>query len=237
MEVEKAINKLKNLGQNKDKSPEEILELAKKEVKLSDKDLNISSMFSDKEEKKLGKALLKKYLDDYTIENISDKITLKQLIYLEIMLVRMQGIINIQFGKTKSVPLKMLRPLHETIDKILDLKNSLGIIDKQDDKSDDYKDLNTLMKKFAIWRKNNIADRTLLCPHCGEMALLKMRIDKYDAIKHPFFKGRFLTNPELIRLYKENKITKEDFSKVLKVPLDYIDFIVKNVERTKKMEE
>lgn len=58
------------------------------------------------------------------------------------------------------------------------------------------------------------------------MVLLKIRTDKYDAIKHPFFRDRILTNEHLLKIYKEGKITKEDVAKVLGTSNDYVDFIL-----------
>lgn len=65
----------------------------------------------------------------------------------------------------------------------------------------------------------------MLCPHCGQMCLLKIRTDKYDTIAHPFFKDRILCNLHLIKLYKSGKITQNDVSQILGCSDDYVTWL------------
>ena len=69
----------------------------------------------------------------------------------------------------------------------------------------------------------------MICPHCGKMVLLVINMDKWETVKHPFFVDRILTNKHLIKLYKENKISKEDIAKVLGTSEDYITRIIEKI--------
>ena len=200
MDLETAKKQLRNLQFLKD-DEEKLLASAKRKVKLADKDLNTASMFSDRREQILAKNLLKKYLDDYVIETIADKNTLKQLIYFEVIQYRLQEITNSVHSENKAVPLKYLDSLHKNSNQIISLKQTLGITHEKDNKGNLYQNLGNLMKKFAIWRKENIGERTIVID--GKVLRLKLRVDKYEVAKHPFFKGRFLTNKKLLKLYKE----------------------------------
>ena len=80
-----------------------------------------------------------------------------------------------------------------------------------------------MMDRAKVWREKNQGTRSLICPHCQKMVLLKIRTDKYDAQSHPFFEDRVLSNPHLIKMYAEGKISVEDVAKVLEVSVDYVN--------------
>lgn len=214
---------------------EEVIKIKPKEVKESkeiekDGDIDISSMFTDKNERKLAKELLNKYLKDYVIETISDKNTLIQLVYLEILhTYRLQTLINSTYKDTSNIPLQLVDTLHKNINQITMLKEKLGLSKgkKEEAQSEPFKALQLLKKKFKQWRENNQGSRTIICPHCAKLVLLKIRTEAWEAIGHPFFKDRILGNEHLIRLYKEGTIKKEDVAKVLCVSDDYIDWLIK----------
>lgn len=201
-DLEPVKDQLRNIQVSKH-NEEKILISSKKKLKPIEDDFGVTSIFSDRQEKRISKMLLTKYLDDYTIETIADKNTLKQLIYFEVIQHRLERITNEAHKENKAVPLKYLDSLHKNSNQIINLKQTLGITHEKDGKGDLYSDLDNVMKKFANWRKENIAERTLFVD--GKPVLLKMRTDKYDASKHPFFKGRFLTSPTLLKLYKDTK--------------------------------
>jgi hypothetical protein len=230
MEFEKAKDRLKGLPNLKNN--EEKLNLAaQKLTKLTDKDLNVAAQFVDKTEKKMARDLLKKYIDDYTIETISDKNTLKQLIYFEIIQIRVQNQVNDAKKNDNAVPLKYIDTLHKNSNQIIALKNTLGITHSTGGKEDTYSSLKTLMKKFAVWRKENVTDRAMVCGHCGKVNMLKLRANMYDPVKHPFFQGRFITNKVLLRLYKEGRMSKEEYAEALGVSTDYVDFFIEKIEK------
>jgi len=92
--------------------------------------------------------------------------------------------------------------------------------------------LQALKEKFKVWRGDNQGSRNMVCPHCGKMTMLKIRMDKWIAQQHPFFKDRFLANKHLMRLYLTDKLTKEDIAKILDSSPDYIDWLVETLWMT-----
>jgi len=219
---------------------EKILQVAKNRMNLFNDDLDVDSMFSDSKEKKKARILLKKYLNDYDIETISDRNTLKQLIYFEVVQMRLEEAANRLQENLKAAPLnqistaaspsRYLDALHKNSNQILTLKQTLGISKAKQEKVGLFDTLAGLMRKFNNWRKENTSERSIPCKYCGKMLHFKIRIDKYDVSKHPFFKGRFLTNKYLIdNLDKTITIDREFIAKVLEVSPDYIDFILEHL--------
>jgi hypothetical protein len=58
------------------------------------------------------------------------------------------------------------------------------------------------------------------------MIMLKIRMESWEAQKHPFFKDRLLGNEQLIRLYKLGKLTREDVAAILGTSADYADWLI-----------
>jgi DNA-directed RNA polymerase subunit RPC12/RpoP len=235
--LEKTINRLKNLDQNKTLNPEELKQLAIEEIENKERlksvkeDLDIEDMFIDTDETKIAKKLLKKYINTYTIETISEQNTLKQLVFLEVFNIRIQTELNNYHKEEQPSPPKLVESLHSNLNQISALKDKLGISkDKQKQtQGEGYAVLDTLFKKWKKWRDENQGSRTLTCPHCGKMVLLKIRTDIWETQKHPFFKDRILANPHLMELYKSGKITKRDVAEVLGTSVDYISWLISKV--------
>lgn len=232
-DLEQTIISLRNLAPYSKLSDEKLREIAiaKLEEKKIDEDLDVGTLFSDREDKKLGKRLLKKYLNDYVIESISDKNTLMQLIYLEVIHTnRLQRVANDQYKEHQVVPRDIVDNIHKNLTKILELKDSLRLIKGKDAqaKSDTFKALETLKKKFKVWREDNQGSRTIRCPHenCGKMIMLKIRTDSWEAQRHPYFKDKLLGNTHLMKLFKEGKVTREDVAKILQTSPDYTDWLL-----------
>ncbi len=97
------------------KSKEELLSLAEIELKNREKakELDIQSYFDYKEERKIAEDLLVKYFRDYTIESVSDRNTLIQLIYLEVIQHRLQSSLNEFYKNSKAVPKEVLDSIHK----------------------------------------------------------------------------------------------------------------------------
>jgi len=229
--IESVINKLKNLPQYKNLPADELMKIAQEKQKEWDENLDIEVMFLDSKEKKLGKELLRKYLKDYTVETISDKNMLKQLIFLEIVGVRLQRMLNDlkkASGKDR-VDGNILDSYHKNIKEITTLKDKMGLLNK-DGQSDSFKTLQLLKRKFQMWRSENNGSRTIACPYCGQMVLLKIRTDAWEAQNHPFFKDRVLANKHLLKMYLDKKISRKDVALVLDCSSDYIDWMIKKVK-------
>jgi DNA-directed RNA polymerase subunit RPC12/RpoP len=208
---------------------EERLETKKLKQQIKeDDDLDISDLFEDWDEKKKAKALILKYLSDYTIETISDKNTLKNLIYLEVINTRLQKTLNDAHTANKAIDSRLIKTVHENIEQITELKEKLGITrEKQDLNSNNgYGYLQTLKQKYKIWLSENQASRYMVCPHCGKSVLLKVNMQHWEAQKHPFFKDRILGNDHLVELFKQEKLTKLDLAKIFETSEDYVDWLV-----------
>lgn len=221
------VGKLRNLKQYKGLSDEEIIKRVTSR-KNEERDLEIEALFISKKEKTLARNLLHRYLEDYSIETVSDKNTLQQLIYLEILHLRLQVQINEFYKDKQPIKDKLIDSVHKNINEISLLKDRLGISKSKlmDSQSDAYKALDMLKKKFKLWRESNQGSRTIVCPNCSKMVLLKIRTDKYDAQKHPFFKDRILYNEHLLKLLSQDKITKDDVAKILETSSYYVDWLL-----------
>lgn len=231
---EKAINRLKNLNQYKNLSREnlknKVLESQKRKAEGIDSINSVESeeLFSDKGLKKRREQLFRRYLKEFAIENISDRNTLRQLIFLEITNERLEIQLNKLFKNDKVVPTHAVDILHKNTSQILELKSSLKLI-KDNTKKGDYDRLATIIKKYKIWKEQNIECRTRKCPHCAGMIRFNIRADRYELTKHPFFKDNVLYNKELIRLYFDNRLTKEEVAKILETSNDYIDWVIEKI--------
>lgn len=198
-----------------------------KETKYED--LDVSNLFTDREEKKVGRSLMKKYLRDYAIESVSDRNTLKQLVYLEILhSERLQRQANEQFEKHQATTPQLMKAIHDNLKQILELKGSLQLLHDKTSKaaSDTYKAFETLKRKAKVWRDNNQASRAMKCPLCSKHIMLKIRADVWEAQKHPYFKDKLLGNEHLIKLFKEKKLTEVDLSSILQCSPDYITWLI-----------
>ena len=229
IELEK--NKIRNLKQYKDLDDAELTDLVESK-KMRQMDFDVESLFVEKIDKKFAKGLAKKYLEDYTIETISDKNTLKQLIQLEVLNIKLQDQINTYYSKDADEKSKKIRidtlieAVHSNIKEISALKDRLGMGRKDNKDVSGYNELELLKKKFKKWLEENQGSRTIACGHCGKMLLLKIRTDKFDVQKHPFFKDKILYNAHLLKLLAENKITQEDVAKVLETSVYYVNWLL-----------
>lgn len=202
--------------------------LAGSDVKKEDIDgLELDSLFPIDDERKSARKLAKKYLSTYTIETVSDRNTLVQLLFLEMMNFRLQASINKVYEDSKIIPMQMLDSLHKNLQQIGETKEKLGITRAKldDQKKDTIELLDTLKKKFKKYREQNQLSRQMVCPYCGQMCLLKMRTEHYETIKHPYFKDRILFNENLIKLYTQGKITRKEVADVLGCSEDYVGWM------------
>jgi hypothetical protein len=195
------------------------------EKPMVETDLDVSNLFTDKEEQKLAGELLRKYLADYSIETISDKNTLRQLIYLEAFQSRLQRAAN-EFDTTNgAAPIDLMEAIHKNLNQIVSLKEKLGLT-KKGEHVDGLKQIELLQKKFKRWREENGPMKTMTCPHCGKLTRLVLNMDSLEAIKHPFWKDRVLGNEHLVRLFKAGVLTKEDIANIFNVSNDYAEILV-----------
>ena len=178
-------------------------------------------------ERKWGKKLFDSYVDIYPhLNKLSDLQLLEQLVFHEALHKRYRKKIGTYAeGNTKViVPAPLSKSLHENLHEIYDLKEKLGMMeDKQ--KLDVYQDWDALKKKFALWREKNQGSRKVTCPFCSEIFFLMIRTDKYEEKKFPFFQDKILCNKKLHVIYKEGRITKEEYAEILGVSEDFPDWL------------
>jgi len=220
---EKKRQQLRNLVQYKDlddSSLDEIIDAKKNATP----DFDISDIFVEKEDKKLGTKLANKYLRDYQMETVSDNNSLKQLIQLEILNMKLQKqLTRVQAGEKTNISLeRLINAIHNNISRISELKDRLGM---------------TKAKRDASKAEENQGSRTIVCGHCGKMILLKIKTDKYDSQKHPFFKDKVLYNKHLMKLFSEGKITKDDVAEILETSPFYVDWLLEQYPVTKTPED
>jgi DNA-directed RNA polymerase subunit RPC12/RpoP len=183
------------------------------------------------QEKRVAKKNFNAYKKRYHIEAFSDFTLLEDLVYRETLQRRykMQAkkIADLKDKKVKGanvVPSHIMEAMNENEKHMLELKKSLGLFEEKNQK-DPYQYIQMLKRKFEKWRKENQGSRTLICPHCSEMVLLKIRTEAWEAQKHPFFKDRILANEHLWKLYKEGKLTQDDVAKILGTAKDYTTWL------------
>jgi len=212
---------LKRFPQYQDISEEEFLKTVKlkwlKKYHPEDLDVDITpkkdekeeyineiGVWKDNEELKLSLKKYKEYSKGKEFTEISDKELLKQLIYVEILILRIQ----------KDTEKSSYRGFIELSNQAIILKRQLGLLDEG--KKNDVADLiHQMFKKAKVWRDKNRLSYEARCPECSKMLLFKIRTEGYDAIKNPFYHDNILCNQHLWDLYKEGKITKLDIAKVL----------------------
>lgn len=220
--IKRKAKKLSKLHQFKTLTEEQLIKIVEDKTYNAHLDA-FTDFLTDPKEKKLAKKLLSLYLKDYEANTVSDKNMLQQLVYLEIVQVRMQDEMNKVHKEDNAIPLNMLEALQTNLSTIEKLKEQLGLI-KAD--KDDRNAFDVLKDKFKRWRHENQGSRSMVCPHCSKMIMLKIRPEIWEAQAHPFFKDRLLTNEHLITLLKSNTITREDVSKILGTSTDYVDWML-----------
>ena len=200
------------------------------------KEVDVEELFTNSEEQERGNELIRKYLTDYSIETTSDRNLLSQLVYFEVLHTRLQKELN----EEKKLDNKqvIIELLHKNIKEISNLKNSLGISRNkaQESKKDGFSYLQMIQRKYKKWLGENQASRYMVCPHCGLSILLKIKMDSWEASKHPWFKDRVLGNPHLVKLYMEKKLTREDLAKIFGTSSDYTDWLTEKYQTTWKKE-
>ena len=231
--IKNETKKFKNLVKSGEKDEKVLKEQVIKRMAL--KDLEVHKLFDDPQEKKFAKDLAQKYLKEFIPKTISDKNNLNSVIYLEVLQHRLQRAMNeLTAAGAAAIPLNLVDSIHKNLKEITINKEKLGLVgaEKEKGETDGFQIVQNLKEKFKVWMENNQGSRTLCCPACGEMVLLKIRMDKWIAQRHPFFKDRFLANKHLMRLYLQGKLSKEDIASILNSSPDYIEWLVEKLWMT-----
>jgi hypothetical protein len=225
-------SKIKNLNQYKNFSEEKLRRLAYS--RAVEYQVDIETLFKQPEEQTIAKSLLRKYLDDYIPETVSDINTLRSILFLEVLNGRLQDELNTAKEAKEDVDLKAVETIHKNLNQILILKDSLGLT--KDKKSGEAKEvdkvISNMRKQFSLWEENNQASREAVCPYCKQQVHFHIRTEYWEIKKHPFFKDRILFSKPLVRLYLEKKLTKAEVAEILECSPDYIDWLVDKMWKT-----
>lgn len=233
-EVQKEIKKLMNLKQNKGKDKSSFEETAQKNVWK--RQIDIPSKFENADDKKLAISYFDAYLDNYTFQNFTDIQNVGDLVFEEVLKDKVQKEINkiVNDLNSKFVPDKLIQNLHAIETRIWELKEKAGIVGKKE--QDDLTALQEKEKKFKLYIAFNRNQFTfwspINCKQCGsddvQPILMNRRVDKFEALKHPAFSGRFLFNIEIIDDVEKGLITKEQASRYLHTSEKYITWAIEN---------
>jgi hypothetical protein len=224
-EIDRIFNSLKNLKQNKDKTEEELKVLAKEELNRKEILKNLTFCLDD-EEKDFASELLNNYLEESSIEDEAEKDSLRQLIDLEILIERIKKFLNTEYTKSNpAIPTQMLQELRDTNEQVLKLKESLGLINKENKQSSWIEVWDTLKKKAINYYETHKGCNLVRCPECQNTFRLMIRTDNLESVKETFFRGTILYNYALYELYHQKKLTKEEMAKIFGVADFFIDFI------------
>jgi len=230
--IEIEYNKIKNLKQYKNFSEERLRRVAFS--RAVEYQVDVGTLFKNKEDQISAKTLVRKYLDDYTPETVSDMNTLRSILFLEVLNGRLEEELNLAKENNENVNLRTVDTIHKNLNQLLVLKDSLGLTrDKKDGniKSVDQK-IGLIRKQFKVWLDNNQASREAVCPYCGQHFLLKIRMEHWEEQKHCFFKDRILYNKPLVELYLQKRITKQEVATILECSPDYIDWVIDKMWKT-----
>ena len=152
--------------------------------------------------------------------------TLADLVFEEILKKNLQDQINKLNNEKKYPSDKLVKSLHDVEERVLKLKNGLGINKSQE--TSDLTALQMLEKRFELYIPFHRNEFTTVCGHCGQLLLLRKRVKDFDCLKHPFFSGRFYYNARGIELVKKGIWTKEQYAYAFYTSVDYVDWCIKH---------
>jgi hypothetical protein len=161
-DLNKEIKRISQLTQYKNASKATVEKVAniniwKRQIKIGDK-------FEKECDKKLAEKLFGDYLDNYEFDSFSDLNTLADLIFEEVLKFTIQTQINktLSDESNKYIPEKLISSLHDVEEKVLTLKDMLGI-NKKEDQKDDLTALQMLQKRFDKYIEFNRNEFTMTC--------------------------------------------------------------------------
>ena len=204
-----------------EKYADQVEEVSEKNISLSSESFeNEAGLWITQIEANEALEAYNKYIKSRNITDPSDIALLKNLVFYEAQLKRIQRTINEKYqkhseeGKDSGLPSYEIKTINSINEQIIELKKVLGLAEEQKG-ADPFIYIEQLKKKFKIWRENNQGSRTLVCPHCSQMIMLKIRMENWETLKHPFFKDKILCNDWAWELYKTKVITSLDLAKIL----------------------
>jgi len=230
--LDREVRRIRNLTQNKNKTEEELLIIAKESMERQE--ILSSLTFCLEDEKKFATELLNKYLEESSLESASEKDTLKHLIDLEVLLERIKKQLNTEYGKVNpTIPIAFIQQVTELTNQIMELKDKLGLSRKQEQQTvlDEW---NKLKAKALAYYKESAGCNVVRCPECNKLFMLLKDLKGYSAEKTTWFKKTLLYNKKLFELYDQRRITIEEMAIIFGVSKDYIVHIYENEYKNDK---
>lgn len=227
IDKEKLLKKLSTLKQNIGKTPEELMKEVDK--KIEEEELVNSFVGLNSVEKTKALHLYDKYISENSFENLAEKSTLTQLVYLEALNDRIKLFIEKEdIEKNGAIPIHMVEQLISNNEQIMKLKDQLGMLKNKDD--DSFLTAWEELKKKSLAYYNEHAGETYVkCPECQKIFRLLMKMDNLTPEKASFFRGTTLYNTKLLKLYEEKRLTIDEVAEILGVHSKYINFIYQNI--------
>ncbi|HED05270.1 MAG TPA: hypothetical protein ENI61_01140 [Ignavibacteria bacterium] len=194
-------------------------------------------------EVRVGKRKFQDYLDTYPhLNKMTYYSLLEELVFHEALNDRIKLKIE-QLSKARkeadqseAIGSKTQKELNDNMDTQFKLKEKLGLFENKQI-LDAYKDFEELREDFKEYRRKNPNQFQVTCPSCAFIFFLKRRTDQYEEFSAPWFKDKVLCNPELWKLYKAGKITREDIANVLGTSPDYIEWLQEKIFAEQKGEK
>lgn len=232
---EKLIKKYKTLKQYSQLPQEEIEKIVDKN--LEEAELLNSFIGLNEVEKEKAIQLYDKYVTENSFENLAEKSSLTNLVYLEILNDRIKLFIEKEEKeKNGAIPIHMVGQLISNNEQIMKLKDQLGMLKSKD--NDSFMVAWEELKKKALTYYNEHRGCTVVkCPNCKQLFNLLMDISNLTAEKSSFFKGTILYNTKLLKLYEEKRLTIDEVAEILGVHSKYVDFIYQNIYLKEKEKE
>lgn len=235
LDREKYFKKLKTLNQYKNFSEEELYKVI--DLKLLEEELVNSFVGLNDKEKDKAIQLYDKYVTENSFENLAEKSSLTNLVYLEALNDRIKLFIDKESQeKNGAIPLHMVEQLISNNEQIMKLKDQLGMLKNKENDSFIIA-WDELKKKALDYYSSHAGETYVKCPECQKMFRLLMKIDGLDVAKASFFKGTSLYNEPLLKLYHQKRLSKEEVADILGVHSKYILFIYNNIYLKEKEKE
>jgi hypothetical protein len=225
-DIKSEIKRLRCLKQYNSLEDANLEKIAAKNVIL--RNLVADGNFINDEEKKKAKNLFSAFLSTHDFESTSDLNTLSMLTFQIVLVDRIQKALNdctTKDGKS-FISDKLTKSLSDATNQVLALKLKLHI--DNEDKKDDLTVLQLLKKRFNAFIQSNKNEFTCVCAKCGNLMLLRRRVDNFDIMVHPMFSGRFWYSKHAIQMVKDGKMTKEDYASIFSTSTFYVDWCIEN---------
>ena len=234
-ELERTTKRLRNLPQYKNYTQEELNKIAQEKI---ERDNLLSSLtFCLPEEKEYATKLLEGYLNESSFENFSERDTLSQLIGLEILAERIKKYLATEYGKANPcIPVQMVQQLNDLNTQILNLKEKLGLVRKENQESELKEVLESLKRKALKYFEEHQGCNVVKCPHCQNLFYLLLKTEHLTSEKCKWFRNTILYNKDLFDLYHNKRITKTELANILGVAELYIDKLYDNLYLKEKSE-